>query len=871
MKYVYGRKKWLAAGIAALLISGAGVVPDVLAAPVYTSGITTKAKKDKATFGSAYKVENGVNKYNLEDGSKISIHGTYYAEGITPGKGTTSVVTVGDGTGTLSIDTSSSDAGNSQGAGILASDGSRLTINGNLQIKTYGGSCFADGIYMMRAGTGTGAKANITVNGNVYIGDPTAVGEPPDSSSRDAKWGVNAAEMHGGYGPDGHVPGWADEYTGARWQPTGVDVDMSDGSSIDLNGDVYLAVRGSAMKTDPYYKSAGMDDYDIAVINANKGNVTIVTPTSDKESFYALASYGGTVNVNMAGADAASHKVNIKGNIIAMRDDKSHNGQPYFFQNGRINLALANSDSQWTGVVDNSGSDQAGEVNLWLQNGAVWKHSSPSRTNGLQVEKMPQPSVFHYGKYDGVSHVNQLVGGNSADRAGIIYPEEASKIHVMNYSGHVKVIYTHEGDGSTTASYRGGDFRIKKAAAGSGIVVSTNNAGIDMNNDDAVWKALNAVAGKIYYEGSVDGESNLAGKAEIAEGLTASSASAKLADMKYKKDNHGQGYVEKGSAPNPNPNPNPPTPPVPPIVHGDNETALMKGGRSVLTDSALEWRDDAMQGMLRLDMLRYRSGMEGAWGRVYGGRWKYDGNGIGIKENYWAGEAGYDRRYPNNWRAGISLDYRDGKGKYDFGGRGDSKLYALSLYGSKDLARGAFVDMIVKGGYIKNKFTLYDRGRNQFTGSSTARGYSVAGRYGKRFGMGDFYWQPQIQFTWAHLEPDEYDVSNKSAVMTVKGQSFDSYVARAGIEAGCIGSFGDLYVRAGIAHEFGGRIKASYSAADGGTKETSYDFKDTWGELTVGGTYNLSPVSRIYIDVTRGFGGDWKREWQLNAGFRCEF
>lgn len=45
MKYVYGRKKWLAAGIAALLISGAGVVPDVLAAPVYTSGITTKAKK----------------------------------------------------------------------------------------------------------------------------------------------------------------------------------------------------------------------------------------------------------------------------------------------------------------------------------------------------------------------------------------------------------------------------------------------------------------------------------------------------------------------------------------------------------------------------------------------------------------------------------------------------------------------------------------------------------------------------------------------------------------------------------------------------------------------------------------------------------
>ena len=37
MKYVYGRKKWLAAGIAALLISGTGAVSDVLAAPVYAS------------------------------------------------------------------------------------------------------------------------------------------------------------------------------------------------------------------------------------------------------------------------------------------------------------------------------------------------------------------------------------------------------------------------------------------------------------------------------------------------------------------------------------------------------------------------------------------------------------------------------------------------------------------------------------------------------------------------------------------------------------------------------------------------------------------------------------------------------------------
>lgn len=69
MKYVYGRKKWLAAGIAALLISGTGAVSDVLAAPVYTSGITTKAKKIRQ-LSEVPISGNGVNKYNLEDGSK---------------------------------------------------------------------------------------------------------------------------------------------------------------------------------------------------------------------------------------------------------------------------------------------------------------------------------------------------------------------------------------------------------------------------------------------------------------------------------------------------------------------------------------------------------------------------------------------------------------------------------------------------------------------------------------------------------------------------------------------------------------------------------------------------------------------------------
>ena len=51
------------------------------------------------------------------------------------------------------------------------------------------------------------------------------------------------------------------------------------------------------------------------------------------------------------------------------------------------------------------------------------------------------------------------------------------------------------------------------------------DVGIDTNNDELVSDVLNSLAGKLYYEAYVNGENNINGMVEIAEGLTASSAS----------------------------------------------------------------------------------------------------------------------------------------------------------------------------------------------------------------------------------------------------------------------------------------------------------------------------------------------------------
>ena len=65
---------------------------------------------------------------------------------------------------------------------------------------------------------------------------------------------------------------------------------------------------------------------------------------------------------------------------------------------------------------------------------------------------------------------------------------------------------------------------------------------MNLSDDAAVHKTLNALAGKLYYDAAAT-ERHLKGKAMIAEGLTASSASKKLEDITFKAN--GQGSVKE--------------------------------------------------------------------------------------------------------------------------------------------------------------------------------------------------------------------------------------------------------------------------------------------------------------------------------------
>ena len=387
-------------------------------------------------------------------------------------------------------------------------------------------------------------KGNLIINGNVKMRTDNA--EKP--------WGIITKNVHGNIGPGGATSMGGDaNYTGARWQPAGISVDYTRGD-VTVNGNVDIAVRGTAVRTDAYQADGDVPAYDLGTISLLGNSIRIDTPYREEnfvegfgkfiEPYYALASYGGTINVNVKNQEAQNGKVEMVGNMLAMKSSDEA-GKAMVYQNGRLNIGLTTQDSSWKGVIDNAGTEKAGEVNLWLQNGAQWIYENASRKDGLDASNLADYSRPYYEKYDGISHLSSLVGGKDKKSAGIIKVNDSDPIHIANAEGVTKVWYEH--DDATPGTIIGGDIKVFNAKTGTEMMLYTGNNGISKGfaeGDTAAEKnnvseVLNSLAHKLWY---MAGDSNLTGSVSIAEGLTASSVTMKTGNITFAEG--GQGFYD---------------------------------------------------------------------------------------------------------------------------------------------------------------------------------------------------------------------------------------------------------------------------------------------------------------------------------------
>lgn len=554
----YQQKRWqlLAAGVLMSVCTSCFTVSPVWAAE-YTKGLTGNAESDMAIIGGDGNtvIQNG-NTVTYDFQGKDHTFTVKNKDAIMTDKDNDGYDYVlnnvdGDGNkGTLHLYQTNTRKNDFAGVTGLAAGGGKVVVNSNLDITAY--SAYAS------VGVGAAGGTDLTINGNVKMRK-----DDPNSP-----WGIITKNVHGNIGPGGvtSMDPTDVNYTGARWQPSAFSVGGYD-ASITVNGNVDVAVRGTAVQTNTYSKTDDkMLGCKLSTISLLGDSIKIETPSDErnedgsfKEAYYAMASYGGTININVVDTNNSKDKyslenenlvaaegktTNIIGNVIALKRSE-RTDKPDVYQDGRVNIGLTTKDSTWKGVIDNAGTDHAGEVNVWLSNGAQWTHEATSRVDGLDYSHMPAYSKPSYDNFDGVSYVNRLVGGQKSANSGFIYQNSDVKLNIANYSGYNTIVYKHNNKGMEKADFIGGDVTIQHANAGANVTMATDNKNIDLKNGDEVEAVLNALASKLTYSGYVNNERDLSGTVMIASGLTASSITAEAKGMIKFNEKTGEGGYTK--------------------------------------------------------------------------------------------------------------------------------------------------------------------------------------------------------------------------------------------------------------------------------------------------------------------------------------
>ena len=585
-------------------------------------------------------------------------------------------------------------------------------------------------------------------------------------------------------------------------------------------------------------------------INAESGNVTLngstnITGGNNGKGIAIIAGKDGKVDVNSNnGALTINGDINANGGSITVDSGNASStikGDVNAANGGSVIINLTEKNSELTGGY-NVDSDSSIAMNI--ANGATWHLTDGEEAAGMSLLRMSKGAAAA-----GLT----INGGKTEAEKGVLDMSKRTKtLDIAHYSGWETIIYNHDNKGSEAQDFKSGNTVIKNAAEGSGVILFTDNANIDINNQAEVEAVLKVLAEKVQYTDHAANGAKLKGKVRIAEGLT---STGKTGAMKW-DETTGVGKFDPSSIK------------WGEIYNGDYETLVMKGVRSAATTSMHSWRDNMQDTYTGADM----ADADGIFVKALGGKTSSEVKGVKDDNTYRGVQVGYDKALANGWHAGVAFDYRDGDSNYMLGGKGDNQLYSLGVYGVKSFADQSYLRVAAKAGRVENEYDVYNEIRTlKLHGDYKANAYGLTMEYGKTFGTEESYFTPKAQLTWSQVGSKDYTAHTPNDSMRIGQDAYSSLVARFGVEAGAKSEKGRVYVGLYGAHEFNGDISASYFAKDGGTKHTRFDGKDTWMEMSIGGSYDLNDNCHIYADFAKDFGGDFERKWKASAGLRFEF
>ena len=313
---------------------------------------------------------------------------------------------------------------------------------------------------------------------------------------------------------------------------------------------------------------AGAGDYKTTIIgdfvtNGGMGTRGHISVGLNGEDSYWNGNYGDTRGYGVTQG--------MEGQVsLFMKNGANWTG----FGDGQMNVTMEGEGTTWYGfnlcdVKRFTGTYSEGEyaepydyyaggMNLNLLDGAMWINAISTiqkNADGTQADSL----IYNFNGVNGfidmtgnktflaINDANHDEGSNgiSDKNTGIVeYGDqyESGNMVITNYSGDTTVIYKR--DDKNITEVLGGTTTIKNATLGSKITLSTDGYGILNNNQ--VAETLDNLAEKLYYTAYVNGERNLKGYVQIAEGLTTSSVGKHVGNIDFNSKT-GQGSLNTGN------------------------------------------------------------------------------------------------------------------------------------------------------------------------------------------------------------------------------------------------------------------------------------------------------------------------------------
>lgn len=612
----------------------------------------------------------------------------------------------------------------------------------------------------------------------------------------------------------------------------------NDDTRVTVKGNANIDVVGVGLQ-------ANKDGY-IRVL----GGADIKTNPLDTSDTYSALSEEGFVYVNtgMDGLEPGTNDVKMYGNVGFL--DKNYGIEKNPHNHGsEISLGLTTPNSKLVGGVlnefdESNNNPYHGGLRLYLQNGATWRNEWLGAERVYPTQGRPDNANYLYTG----SRVEHFIGGKDAASKGIIQAVDARPITINNYAGHTAIDYEK---GAPASAQGKGQVVINHAEKGSSVTMHSSAEALkgyaNINNPRGT---LHQLANKLTYTNFNKGERNLGVNVQVDGGLISPTYSTNLGTESFAID--GKASVTDQA------------------MITTRESELVSGAKSALAASMMQMKADTNDLQRRLGDVRLNSDKHGVWGKYIGGKSKITDDAY-VNQTYNMAQVGYDT-LRGDWTVGGALLYGTSNNDYALGS-GSGKTAGLAVYGAKQFKDGRYLDIIGKVNRLKNDFTVRNTLGTTLSGDYRNTGASLSVEYGKRIKKNNgFYIDPNAELTFSRLSGESFDArTNTGSTVHIDSDAVNSVIGRIGVVIGKESKNSNVFLKAALAHEFSGKMNATYSMAGEPTTGSEVNLKDTWLDLELGGSWSVRPNTYIYGTFTKNFGATVDNSYRIDAGIRHNF